>query len=121
MRRLIASLLLGLISVMLMAPALSASAASGTPACCRRDGKHHCGTGGGPSSAPSGPALQAHCPYQSHAPGLPTANERFAPLTQRVVDLPDFQQSCLTAVHCFFPDLRPFAVLAERGPPFFLA
>jgi hypothetical protein len=42
MRRALTSLLLALLSFPLIAPILFANTASDLPACCRRDGKHHC-------------------------------------------------------------------------------
>lgn len=45
-RRTLAALLLVLFSLPLIAPALASSSAdAGLPACCRRDGKHHCADG----------------------------------------------------------------------------
>ena len=53
MRRGMALLLVALFSFSLIAPAVLASdAASKVPACCRRDGKHHC-TSANPSSGRS--------------------------------------------------------------------
>lgn len=42
MKRLSAFLLLGLFSYLLIVPALFADSDSSLPACCRKDGKHHC-------------------------------------------------------------------------------
>ena len=42
MQRVLAALLLGLISFGLIAPAVSADVLSQLPACCRVHGKHHC-------------------------------------------------------------------------------
>jgi hypothetical protein len=44
MRRALASVLLVLISSQLLTPLLPATTRSDLPACCRRDGKHHCVT-----------------------------------------------------------------------------
>jgi hypothetical protein len=43
LRRLLSILLFGAFLFPLVAPALAAASASGVPACCRRNGKHHCG------------------------------------------------------------------------------
>jgi len=57
MRRILASLLVALFSFSLIAPAVFASDAdSKLPACCRRDGKHHCTVMAGRLEKPSGPA-----------------------------------------------------------------
>jgi hypothetical protein len=42
MRRALALILVALLSFPLIAPVLLANTASDLPACCRRDGKHHC-------------------------------------------------------------------------------
>ncbi|HVN03344.1 MAG TPA: hypothetical protein VMT86_02940 [Bryobacteraceae bacterium] len=69
MRRVPAILLVCVISYSLIGPALFAGAGSDLPACCRRDGKHHCvmmdmdWAAESASSGPSVAALQARCPY----------------------------------------------------------
>jgi hypothetical protein len=55
-----AILLLAWFGAGLIAPAFAAGGDSNLPACCRRDGKHHCAMPG-PESAP-GAAIQAVCP-----------------------------------------------------------
>jgi hypothetical protein len=76
MRRVLASLLVALFSFSLIAPALFASDAdSKLPACCRRNGKHHCTMASGQES--SGPSLHAaRCadfPSASALPATPIA------------------------------------------------
>jgi hypothetical protein len=64
-RRVPAILLVFLFSFSLIAPALFADAESNLPACCRRDGKHHCGMADmeqTPSPGPAVDALHAKCP-----------------------------------------------------------
>jgi hypothetical protein len=71
MRRVAAIWLVSLFSFSLIAPALSVEAESNLPACCRRDGKHHCGMlaqdmadmAEGPQSGPAVDALHARCPF----------------------------------------------------------
>jgi hypothetical protein len=71
MRRASAILLLFLFNFSLIAPALFAGAESNLPACCRRNGNHHCGMAGGagptmveaPSSGPAFNALRLRCPF----------------------------------------------------------
>jgi hypothetical protein len=74
MRRVPAILLVSLFSFSLIAPALFVDAETNLPACCRRDGKHHCGMtardAADMAEAPSGPAvdaLHAKCPLFPHA------------------------------------------------------
>jgi len=60
MRRISASFLLVLLWVGFALPLLEAQ--SGTPACCRRDGKHHCGM------SPNGDGFHtsaSSCPYRT--------------------------------------------------------
>jgi hypothetical protein len=59
MRRVSASLLALTFVVSLLAPIVLASPSSTLPACCRRDGKHHCGMGAAKSDSHSGAALKA--------------------------------------------------------------
>ena len=68
MRRVPAILLVFVFSFSLIAPALFADAESNLPACCRRDGKHHCGMtdrdmAETPSSGAAVDALRAKCPF----------------------------------------------------------
>jgi hypothetical protein len=70
MRRVPAILLVFLFSFSLIAPTLFVDAESNLPACCRRDGKHHCGMldrdmadlAQTPPSGPAADALRAKCP-----------------------------------------------------------
>ena len=73
-RRILASLLLVLFSFSLIAPALFASdPASKLPACCRRDGKHHCAmtTGSGFHAAKCADFPSITAIPVSQTPGLP--------------------------------------------------
>jgi hypothetical protein len=68
MRRVPAILLVFLFSFSLIAPALFPDAQSNLPACCRRDGKHHCGMTAQdmaqtPSSGAAVEALHAKCRF----------------------------------------------------------
>ncbi len=71
MRRVPAILLVFLFSFSLIAPALFTDAESHLPACCRRDGKHHCamvdmmdrGMAEMPPSGPAAGALRTRCPF----------------------------------------------------------
>lgn len=75
MRRVPAILLLFLFSFSLFGPALFVDGESNLPACCRRDGKHHCGmmspemTGmaDSPLSGPAVDAPRARCPFSRTA------------------------------------------------------
>ena len=68
MRRVPAILLVFVFSFSLIGPALFVDAESNLPACCRRDGKHHCGMtdrdmAEALSSGAAVDALRAKCPF----------------------------------------------------------
>ncbi len=73
-------LLPAIFSFSLIAPALLADSAPNVPACCRRDGKHHCAmmdSPGEPSSS-TGPALNAvqqKCPLFPKGGAVPAASK----------------------------------------------
>jgi hypothetical protein len=73
MRRASAMLLVGLFSFSLISPSVFASDAdSKLPACCRRDGKHHCARMATESESSSGPAVQAgRCSFFPTVQGVP--------------------------------------------------
>ncbi len=79
MRRAPAILLVFLFSFSLIGPALFVDAESDLPACCRRDGKHHCGMAGdmaaamadAPLSGPAADALRLKCPFYPIGATLP--------------------------------------------------
>ena len=71
MRRALASILLVLFSLQLIAPVLSASAASDLPACCRRGGKHRCSTQETSGSGPAWKVLQSKCPLYTGVVAFP--------------------------------------------------
>ena len=62
MRRALASLLLAVMSFPLVAAPFFVEALPGVPACCRRNGQHHCETAGTGSSSDAPVAASARCP-----------------------------------------------------------
>ena len=73
MRRALASLLLALFSLPLIFATLVDGAVSSLPACCLRDGKHHCVLAD-PVESPASPQLQSvqpKCPMFPRAGALP--------------------------------------------------
>jgi hypothetical protein len=70
MRHALASLVVVLVSFPLIAPLLLANAASGLPACCLRNGKHHC-TLPAVDASPSLRANQPKCPLFPKAGAVP--------------------------------------------------
>lgn len=64
MRRFSAILMLAIFSFSLMSPLFGSDPNANLPACCRRNGKHHCAMAMGVGASQSGPALgnNAKCP-----------------------------------------------------------
>jgi len=64
LRRITAILLLALFGFSPIVPAFASDPDSNLPACCRRDGKHHCTMSGGSAAQDSGPGFTAdgRCP-----------------------------------------------------------
>lgn len=72
MRRVLALLLLALFTFPLIAPVFAEDAEWQLPACCRRDGKHHCAMFSNMET--QGPAVQAirpNCPYYPATTAFP--------------------------------------------------
>jgi len=69
MRRLVASFVIGILASSFVLPLAQALAPNTIPACCRRDGTHHCmpgmpGSGAFPGGQPAVRAVSC-CPYRS--------------------------------------------------------
>jgi len=74
MRRALASYLLAIFTIPLVLPSVRVNAESKLPACCRRDGKHHCATMDmAVETAPSGSAVKANPPKCPLFPKATTA------------------------------------------------
>ena len=122
MRRALAFLLAALFSFELIAPALLASAASDLPACCRRNGKHHCamadmdGSGGMPAG-PSLKALQPKCTFFPKTAAVPACSSNVVLSVAPVVGAPNLMGSATAAPD----DNRSLTALPgsvrKRGPP----
>lgn len=123
MRRLLAISLLLLFSLPLVSPLLGESVGEASlPACCRRNGKHHCemmGMGASTSRTGAG-AIREKCPYTPAAPA--------------VLLLPSFTPSTAAAIFAGIASHPAIAPQAEaqlrisfdrarqkRGPPALLA
>ena len=116
MRRLLASLLLVLISLSLVSPVLASAAKSDVPACCLRNGKHHCEMGA-EISTHGKPGLRASCPFQTQGSVLAANNQKLL-VASRV----DFRIGLLPVTTpepaCeLLPTLRQSATHSTRGPP----
>jgi hypothetical protein len=63
MRRFLATLLAALFSFLLIMPAFAASLRPNLPACCRKEGKHHCAMQAGHASESAVVAASDKCPF----------------------------------------------------------
>jgi len=121
MRRTLALLLVALFSVPLFTPLLAADQRRELPACCRRDGQHHCSMPSRPAAAQSdGPALEARCSLYPRASSFfsgPQSARLAAPAEFQVpqrcaANLADQVESAALSTVFGAPD--------SRGPPPFL-
>jgi hypothetical protein len=121
MRRFIAILLLVLFGSSLSAPlfGLSSTADGNLPACCRRDGKHHCAMGMAMQVDQSAKQIRAisekcpYCPYaavaaQGHLSALPRHGAFYA----FVLSHPSDSAQTLARFRASFDPSHP-----KRGPP----
>jgi len=121
MRRIVASHLLAIFTIPLLLPLASEKAESKLPACCRRDGQHHCvAMGTAVDTEPNGAAVKANptqCPLFPKASTAPESR-----LTMLAAALPalhfalqSFAAPVRTSDQVYFV-FRGFSVL-RRGPP----
>jgi hypothetical protein len=90
MRRALSILLLSLFAWMQAAPAFALDSQSGLPACCRRDGHHHCATGMADTSVSRTFATIApKCPASPQATAA-TSPISFTPATAQNISTPVF-------------------------------
>jgi hypothetical protein len=119
MRRALVTLLLALFGFSLISPAVLASdPESNLPACCRRDGKHHCAMMAMQSGSPSGSTLQtARCSSFPSAGAIPATP---------AVSLPGLSQSVFTGFFTYSVGFRATETVClssysrtgqKRGPP----
>jgi hypothetical protein len=119
LRRISAIVLLALFSFSLIGPALlSADAESNLPACCRRDGKHHCSSMSGSSSGPSFKSVES-CPFFPGSFITTTGSDTFIPVVSAAVSAPLAEHaavlySALASSHSYLTRSNP-----KRGPPSF--
>ena len=78
MRRAIASLLLAVLGFPLITLASLADPRPELPACCRRDGKHHCASAAAEQASPVGAVIQGvqpKCPFFPNAGAVPAGSK----------------------------------------------
>jgi hypothetical protein len=122
MHRALASFLAALFGFPLIAPFLTVSTRSDLPACCRRDGKHHCtlvDMADGPES-PAGLTLtvvRPKCPLYPQAVLPPAVSESVALGNLSHVDAPRSLPFLLGNTESQQPDRLIFDTAHERAPP----
>jgi hypothetical protein len=122
MRRFVANVVLSLMAGSFLAPIALAVRGSETPACCRRDGKHHCMSGMSgmqtvsTDGLPSLGANSSNCPYRSQA-ATPAGMVR--PQNPAVSKLRLPSSIILPVVDSLLSESCPVARNSERGPPIF--
>jgi len=122
MRRFVASLVLSVMAWSFVAPMASALTGTDVPACCRRDGKHHCmaGMSGMSATSTDGPfsfrSSSSVCPYRSRIaapaglahPQSPVDSTLQPPLA-----------TVIAIVDCVSFESRLTTSNSQRGPPAF--
>jgi hypothetical protein len=116
MRRFLASLLLVVISLSLVSPLLASAAKSDVPACCLRNGKHHCAMGA-PVSSNGNPGLRADCPFQNQGSLAASSSQQSSVVTPAAVTPAILRQSTLELLPHRQPAQRQIAARGDRGPP----
>jgi hypothetical protein len=124
MRRILATLLLGLFSVTLLPAALFADADSDLPACCRRGGRHQCAMSDmGDENAPGTTvrAARSRCPMFPESASGVTSTLEYTPspsagLTIALVCMPVAESQAEALFRVSFARSRQ-----KRGPPSFLS
>ena len=116
MRRFFASLLLVLIGLSLVSPMLASSRKSDIPACCLRNGKHHCEMGA-EISTHGKPGLRAQCPFQTQGSLLAANNQKLLAATRSGVRIAALSVTTLASLPDLSPDMRQKATHGTRGPP----
>jgi hypothetical protein len=122
MPRFLASFVLSVMVWSFVAPIALGVTGTITPACCRRNGKHHCtsGTSGiagmSADDLPSFRVNSSDCPYRSQI-GTPTAIAQ--PQSQAVSTLQPPSASFVSGVDSLSFNSRLATCNSQRGPPAF--
>jgi hypothetical protein len=117
-RRFSAIMLLGLFSLSLIEPALFADSDSKLPACCRRDGQHHCAM---PGASSAGMLIQAVCPVYPKSGAAPACSKVAAPRPVQAVVAPIASHPGGRAQTQDLGRTSFSRARQKRGPPAFIA
>jgi hypothetical protein len=121
MRRVWAVMLVVLFSLSLIGPAISAAnPESNLPACCRRDGKHHCAMMTMRSATSSGPVVAgARCAAFPSLSTVPVTNFVAVPPVVRTANFAPAQMPVFRPqTRCYTPESFS-RTRQKRGPPTF--
>ncbi|MBS1815981.1 MAG: hypothetical protein JSS87_13995 [Acidobacteria bacterium] len=122
MRKLLAITLLAVFGLPFVSPlfALSAKSESQLPACCRRNGKHHC-TMGAAAGGDHAPAFVAHekCPYAQMAFTAPLSNTSVLPASSGISVALQQGRHVVAQAASGVHDATGFAHPKRGPPPFF--
>jgi hypothetical protein len=116
MRRVLACLLLVLISLSLVSPALASAAKPDVPACCLRNGKHHCEMGAEVSTNGK-PGLRADCPFRTQGSLIPATNQKLLAAKRNSIRTAALSVAALESLPEVLPHLGQTAIHGTRGPP----
>jgi hypothetical protein len=120
MRRIVASLVLGVMALSFVAPMALGATRTATLVCCRRNGKHHCASEtSGVVAGPTDPSFQANssdCPYRLQI-ATPTGVAR--PQSPALSTLQPPSASFVAIADCLFFESRLTTCNSQRGPPAF--
>ena len=122
MRRALAILLAVLFSFELIAPALLAGAAPDLPACCRRNGKHHCAMADmdGAEGTPSGStvkAIESKCPFFPKTAAVPGYSKTIFRIVAPVAGAPVLMGSAAAEPDDNLSHTALHGPVRKRGPP----
>ena len=121
MRRALAIFLLAVISSPLVAPLLQADTASDLPACCRRDGKHHCAMASmadeASSATPAFTQFHPKCPLFPRVGVLPADSKTGLAAATLSLAAMDAVQQYVVYAPGILPRIAPRVPDQKRGPP----
>ena len=118
MRRALASFLLAVFSLPLIAALAFATPSSTLPACCRRNGKHHCDMASPDGSgAPAFTAVQPKCPLFPRASAGPADSKIPVPTADARAAAPHPIHSAPVAEAAPHASVASRGSIHKRGPP----
>ena len=118
--RLIASLLLAVLSTGFVAPVVVGASESNVPLCCRKDGKHKCEMSQARAEVPGGgvSAVSAHAKCPLYPRRAPPSRAQYTGAETAIVSRQLFVPMRAEASHAFQPINRHVSRQFPRGPPF---